>query len=297
MVKTSRVEKGEICQKLLTSRLLKWQMDQFKKAFDFYVFSNIHVAAAASCFVLITLNGFAYYRFGSVAFVFFATILAYNFIRIVELDRLQSFNSNWIKSSSNGLIVLNILSLIGLLASAFNLRLQDLIVLIPFALLTLLYVVPGRLKFKGLRNVPGLKLFVIALVWAGVTALFPLLANDIPIEKKEIVVLVQRFLIVLAITIPFDIRDLALDKSEMDTLPQLLGIKYAKVIAIVAVILFDLLYLSADFAVREQVIGMVTSILSIIMILASGVYQNRYYSSFWVESIPVIWFLLLYLFP
>lgn len=297
MVKTSRVEKGEICQNLLTSRLLKWQMNQFKKAFDFYVFSNIHVAVAACCFVMITLNGYAYYGFGSVALVFFATILAYNFIRIVELDRLHSFNSNWIKSSSKGLIVLNILSLIGLLVSVFSLRLQDLISLIPFALLTLLYVIPGRLKFKGLRNVPGLKLFVIALVWAGVTVLFPLLVNEIPIEKKEIVVLAQRFLIILAITIPFDIRDLALDKSEMDTLPQLLGIKYAKVIAIVAVILFDLLYLSAGFTIRELGIGMAISILSIIMILASGVYQNRYYSSFWVESIPIIWFLLLYLFP
>lgn len=71
-----------------------------------------------------------------------------------------------------------------------------------------------------LRNIPGLKLFLIAFSWAGITVLFPLIQNYMSIRITDWITFIQRFLFVLVITIPFDIRDINYDNNELKTLPQ-----------------------------------------------------------------------------
>jgi len=160
-------------------------------------------------------------------------------------------------------------------------------------LLTLFYVYPGTKKFKGLRSLPGLKLFVIALVWAGVTVLFPLSASGIALGEGEWVVFAQRFLLILAITLPFDIRDLQLDDEQLATLPQTLGVNNSKWVGLLALSAFVLLFFAVPYFDRAQrYVGLLVAAISALLVLRSGIYQGRFFSAFWVESIPIAWYLL-----
>lgn len=268
-------------------------MNLLERTFSFYVFSNIHVALNASCLVLLTLDHSAGSNAPVVLFVFCASVLAYNFIRHVEMDRTYPFLAHWTRSSSRPLLALNILMLVGIIYASLQLELSDLLLVFPFFLLTLFYVYPGSKSFKGLRSLPGLKLFVIALVWSGVTVLFPLSASDIPLHQGEWLVFLQRFLLILAITIPFDLRDLQLDEEELATLPQTLGVVASKWVAIFALIVFSLLFfIGPYFEPAERLVGLIVAVMSCAFIARAGIYQHRYYSAFWVEAIPIVWYLL-----
>ena len=268
-------------------------MRLIERIFSFYVFSNIHVALSTSCLVMLTLGNYQLHDFRSLLFVFSGTVLAYNFIRIVQMDRLYPSLSNWIRSSFRWLLALNVISLSILIYSAFHFSSRDLLFVAPFALLTLFYVVPFHGRLKGLRNLPGFKLFLIAAVWGGVTVLFPIWANDLNIDDKAWVIFVQRFLFVLAITLPFDIRDLQLDDPDLATLPQTIGVRKSKILGLGALCIFALLFFFVDFyRDAEQWVGLATAFVSAGFILKAGVYQNRFYSGFWVEGIPIFWWVL-----
>jgi len=273
-------------------------MNLLNRIFSFYVFSNIHVAVSVACLVLLTLEPYSCDPYPVTLFVFCSTILAYNFVKAVEKSRMQPFLDIWTRSSSRPLLLLNAASLIGFVHAGSRLRLEGLLLLIPFFLLTLFYVYPGNKKFRGLRSLPGLKLFVIALVWAGVTVLFPLVVNGIPVQKGEWIVLTQRFLLILAITIPFDLRDMQLDDEELATLPQALGPAVSKLIAMGALLLYAaLFFMGSEFDRVERYAGLSISLLSAFLVLRAGIYQERYYSAFWVEAIPIAWYLLILLLP
>jgi hypothetical protein len=72
----------------------------------------------------------------------------------------------------------------------------------------------GDHKF-GLRHVPGLKPFLITLVWtlscctiACTRSSGPMHLTDINMRDTTILMIAKRFLFIGALTIPFDIRDL-----------------------------------------------------------------------------------------
>lgn len=273
-------------------------MNLLNRVFSFYVFSNIHVAVSTACLVLITLEPYLCDPFPAALFVFCSTVLAYNLIRVMERSRTQPFLDIWTRSSRRPLLLLNAACMVGLVTVSFSLNLEGLMLLIPFFLLTLFYVYPGNKKFKGLRSLPGLKLFVISLVWAGVTVLFPFVVNYLPMHEGEWLVFVQRFLLIMAITIPFDLRDMQFDAEELATLPQALGPKASKVIALGALVLFSIPYFTGSYYdLGERYAGISIAVVSAILVLMAGVYQKRYYSAFWVEAIPILWYLLILLFP
>ena len=87
----------------------------------------------------------------------------------------------------------------------------------------LLYPIPFILKRRGggLRSIPGLKLILIALVWAYVTAVIPALRAG----EDWYWPFIERFLWTAALTIPFDVRDAELDANAIRTLPHLIGAK------------------------------------------------------------------------
>lgn len=100
--------------------------------------------------------------------------------------------------------------------------------LLPPLVLVILYILPLR-NGRTLRQVPFLKIFMIAMTWIWVTAILPLQITDTNLQFSHILVLTHRFLFVFAITIPFDIRDVYTDKqSDLKTLPSYYGVKSSK---------------------------------------------------------------------
>lgn len=272
-------------------------MNLLKRWFEFYIFANIHVAIACYSLTRITYLQFNFQNEFLALFVFFSTILSYNLIRVVQLDSIKTMTSNWIAANKRGLLLLNSIAFLGMLFCAVKLNIRGFYALLPFLVATILYVLPAKNKTRGLRHIPGLKLFLIGFTWAGVSFYFPLEeAHHADLQGKGLYFL-QRFLFVLAITIPFDIRDLQFDQPELATLPQVLGIDNAKVIAIVALLGFlSIDVFLIDLNTIEFKIHVMVSLIAAVFIAFSSPLRKRFYTMFWVEAIPIIWYLALLVF-
>lgn len=274
-------------------------MQFLKKIFDFYIFSNIHVALAGFCLTKITLLNFGYTTNLSPLFVALSIIVSYNFIRFYEIktNRLVWFK-DWFFEQKIGLFVLSLLSSLGIIYLLFftSFNVKSLIIVFPFALMTFFYVIP-ILKFGSLevsfRNFPGIKIFSIAIAWAGITVLFPLFEEGLNFDIHVFIEFVQRILILIVITLPFDIRDVTSDSENLKTLPQVLGVKNTKIIGTIFLVFFILLEF---FQKTNSVITVLIVIVAGFFLWFSTVTKSRYYSAFWVEAIPIFWLILIVLF-
>ena len=266
-------------------------MRLLKQWFGFYVFSNVHVAIAAYCLTKITFLEFGFHNEPLALFVFFSTVLSYNLIRFFQLDKINSMTSIWIRANKKGLLVLNMLALSGVVYCAFKISIRGLLALLPFFLATIFYVLPIKNKAIGLRQIPALKLILIAFSWVGITLYFPLQeAGNLDLSNQWFY-FAQRFLFIIAITIPFDIRDAQFDLPELATLPQVLGVNRARNIAVLSMLLFILLGATLNGLQSNLFYADLTLMLiSTGLILYCTQKRNRFYTAFWIEALPILWY-------
>lgn len=278
-------------------------MQLIKKIFDFYIYSNIHVAIAGFCITKITLIKFGIVGNYTPHFVALSIIITYNFIHYYEnkTSRLIWFK-NWFFKNQKKIQVLTLLAGLTLfyitLFTEFDPK--ALLVLIPFGFITLFYVIPlykiGKIEVS-FRNFPAIKIFSISVVWAGISVFFPLYEADYMIHIDVYLEFIQRFLFLIVITLPFDIRDLKTDSELLETLPQVLGVNAAKKMGLVFLVEFVLLELfKEDYSINGILVLIITALISGFFLWFSSPERNRYYTRFWVESIPIIWIGLIVLF-
>ncbi len=267
-----------------------------KNIFKAYINSSIHVALVVCVFVGITALKFNISVSNNLlGFVFFGTITGYNFVKYAKVIRTR-FNELW-----RYLKIVQIVSLLALVYFAFQLSFETLLITGGFAMLTFFYAIPF-LKYKNLRNFTGLKITIVAVVWAGVTVLVPLVNEGISLVPITIgnevwISFVQRFLFVFVLTLPFEIRDLQFDELALGTLPQRVGIRKTKTIGVVMLfVLLMLEYLKSINNFEFEISLGISVVILGLFLLYSKRSQSGYYASFWVESIPILWLLILYVF-
>ncbi|NOR27147.1 MAG: hypothetical protein GQ540_01305 [Lutibacter sp.] len=278
-------------------------MQFLRKILDFYIFSNIHVALSGFCLTKITLLKFGIQSNLTPFFVAFSVLISYNFIRFFEIktNRLNWFKQ-WFFVHKSGLLLVSILSSTFLayiiFFSSFNLK--AIVILLPFAFVTFFYVVPILKKEKlefSFRNFPSIKIFSIAVSWAGVTVFFPLFEFGYSFTSNVYIEFVQRLFILIAITLPFDIRDVTVDPKTLKTLPQELGVNKSKIVGYVLLLLFVILeVIQRNYFNSKIVISIVIVFITALFLGFSTPKRTRYYTSFWVEAIPIFWFVLIALF-
>lgn len=162
-------------------------------------------------------------------------------------------------------------------------------------LLSFFYVwkVPG-LRGKNLRDLPNLKIYLIAIVWVIITVSVPHLVNEEQITNEYIILFVAEVLFMVSIIIPFDIRDINLDESSKKTIPQLLGVKksiYLSIILfILSQILFQILLSKFNFGI------LILLIIAIPIIYKSNPSRKELYFSGVIDGVLIIQPILLYLF-
>ncbi|MGV6861208.1 MAG: hypothetical protein ACWA41_05525 [Putridiphycobacter sp.] len=83
-----------------------------------------------------------------------------------------------------------------------------------------------------MRDLPTLKIFIIAIVWVLFCLFFPYFIESKVSTTQFVVLVTSSFLFMIAITIPFDIRDLGIDADSKRTIPQVLGEKNARTLAL-----------------------------------------------------------------
>lgn len=267
-------------------------MKVVKKLVNFYINASIHVAFAVFAFLKITEIYFDLsYDKNIDYFVFFGTITGYNFVKYAGVAKLHH------KSLTDDLKIIQIFSLlcfVVLCYFAYVISLKTLLFSIPFCLLTILYAVPFLSGFgKNLRQISYLKIIVVALVWSGFTVLLPFVDSMQEITLNTVFFMLQRFLIVIVLILPFDIRDVKYDAISLQTIPKKIGIAKTKRLGLLLMIFSLILeYLFATEAFVKTPF-MIFFFLLILFLMRAKITQSKYYSSFWVESLPIVWWLLL----
>ena len=267
-------------------------MNLFKKVLDFYINSSIHVALAVFSLFRITELYFGFSYDESLGFfVFFATITGYNFVKYAGVAKLHH------RSLTKNLQIIQIFSLICFLLMcyyAWLLPLRTLLFFVPLGVLTFLYAVPFLSGFqKNLRSIGYLKIIVVALVWAATTVLLPIYASEISFTTEVYLSAVQRFLLVVVLILPFDIRDVQYDAIPLQTIPKKIGIENTKKFGVVLLgVCLVLEFMISPNTHYRTVFLLVFSVL-LILLMRARVNQSKYYSSFWVEVIPIFWWLFL----
>ena len=263
---------------------------KFKLLFDYYINSSLHVSFCVICYIIsINLINQIQVNWEDIAFVFFTTFFSYNFIKFNEI--LTSIN----KPVSLLLKSFFLKALISLVISPylfFKLSSSKQIFVVIISIVTVLYTIPLISNYT-LRDNPILKIWTVAFCWTMLIVIFPFFGvlDFVNIVYYSLLI----FCLVTAQMIPFEIRDMLKDKDLVKTIIHNYGIKYSKNIGYFVLIISLLFTMITGYLLENLVFK--NSILIIILITAilvnfSREKQNKYYSSFIVESVPIYWLIV-----
>lgn len=250
----------------------------FKIFVDFYIQASIHVALAIYSLVRITELSFELIPVFPIAnAVFFGTIVGYNFLKYFESLQKGTFDLK----QNRMLVGLTFFSIIATVFYFLQLSNALQIYFIKIGMLVVLY--PFLRKF-GLW-----KLFLVSFCVTAITVYAPILSKD-SFAADEQIVLLQRFLIVISLMTPFEILDSKTDAISLKTLPQRFGVFKTKLLGIVLLFPYVLLeFFKEKFDNSTFVIAIITAL----FIGFTAFKRDKYYTSFWVESVPILWWVFL----
>lgn len=202
--------------------------------------------------------------------IFFATLFEYNLHRLITVltnkEALNSEKHRWVSENLTTFYLLVFISVAGFGAVTLITNKEVLITFAPIALITLLYSVPvsrNKRHLFRLREIPYLKIVVIAAIWSASTILLPVVQSAKVFNQTHVsLILAERFLFILAITIPFDIRDLEADQQQkLKTIPMLLGEKKSLLLSCILLLIF-LLIVTFHYAPEKEWTIMISMYLS-----------------------------------
>jgi hypothetical protein len=131
-----------------------------------------------------------------------------------------------------------------------------------------------------------------------VTALLPLLNEGVLLTLPVILLCVQRFLLVFVLVLIFEIIDLNFDAPHLQTVPQMIGVNRTKRLGFIVLLLFLLVEVfcqTETFHWEQWCYKLLLCVFTAPMLFFAAPHRGRIYSAFWVESIPIVAFMLLIL--
>lgn len=270
-------------------------MDTFRRIFDFYLQGSVHVALSVFCLIRITEMVLELPANTYVAgFGFFGSIVGYNF---VKYDALARSGKPKLGRRLKVVIALSIAAFCGAIFCFLHLSMPTQIGSLVFFGITALYTLPFFPNRKNARSWAGLKIYMVALCWVGVTVVLPVVNADAQWMVDFYIVCIKRFILIVVLLFVFEIIDLAWDDPHLKTVPQQIGVKRTKILGILLLLVFLALEL---FQMNESVPRF---LISVILIAVTAVFlvfasekRSKYYTAFWTESIPMLWWILLLLF-
>jgi len=234
-----------------------------------------------------------------ITFILFATMSAYNYMHWVKSlnNYLEKKNTedvsppiDWTAFSLAffaGIPAITLLFLLGSLTLLYY--------LFPALIIALLYPLafpyPNR-TFSSLRRMPGVKLFLIAGSWAYLTFAIPYWMQGAVDRGFFAGEFIFRTLLIMGLTIPFDIRDLARDEKSMRTVPQVFGPANSIALSVIALFSYQVWVLLQFFFYGQHWSHSLALFLAleigIRLIRALKTNRSEFQVNFWIESIPII---------
>lgn len=209
--------------------------------------------------------------------IFCATLFEYNLHRLITIltnkEAMNSEKYRWVRENLKLFYLLVFCSVTGFVIVTLLAKIEVLITLAPFALITFFYSVPifrNNRHFFRLREIPYLKIFLIAIVWSATTILLPIVQSAKSFSNTIIAfMLAERFFFIFAISIPFDIRDQQADQqARLKTFPLLLLsekkvmlISYLSLAVFFLISIFHYLQAGARFIIGAMVLSTATTYL------------------------------------
>jgi len=195
--------------------------------------TNIYIALTAALFTIsgqVLINGYIQ-LWPLPVLVFFSTWGIYQLSRWryhrhfggmeVEKDNIYQWQDRHPELTITSIVI----SLAIAVATLFFLQKLTILLLLLSGLISFFYSMP-----RGLRKIPYIKIFLIALVWAITGSFLPAAeAGSLPIESVVLLVFSFQFLFILMITLPFDMKDIHVDEvTTTRTIPSSLGFSNTK---------------------------------------------------------------------
>ena len=275
-----------------------------RKILDLILYGNFFIASCAVAMVLQTeyiLYGVLQWNYLT-TFVFSATLCLYALHRIVGMEKVKQFTEKY-RYAIIAKYQYHILfyAIVGAIISAylfFSLCFQNQLLIVLPAILSLGYVVPFFGKKRRLRDFDYIKIFLIAIVWAFITVILPIVERKgWAISASDMLMCIERSLFIFAITIPFDIRDLKVDQHiQVKTIPFLIGISKSKYLAgllLLFAFLLALLLYSLNIYNKPILVALSLSYLSTYLLITySDKTEEDYFFTGLMDGTMIIQFLM-----
>lgn len=240
-----------------------------------------------------------------ILFAFFATLSNYIFHRIfpVYYHQLKTHTNAIFNWTIKHLKFLTFIFGVSLLFSAILfLYLSNTvkIILIALAALTAAYSTP-LFKYNNrkirLRDFSYLKIILIALTWAVVCGNLVLInSNTTYSTSQHLMIFIEKFLFLIAITIPFDIRDFEQDKIEsVKTIPNSIGIKQSILIAIICLIISLLMVIFYNTQIQYKLAYLFSYLYAAGLIIAATNTKSAMYYLFYLDASLILLGLLVFI--
>lgn len=256
-----------------------------------YLNGSVHVSLAVFALVQMTFY-FCHLPFDAVVstLAFTGTLFSYNFIKYAEVIYRHK---NPFTLRLKVIIGISIIALLIGTVAFFMLNWKAQFVTLSLLVLSVLYAIPISSNRSNLRNLAGLKVYIVCLCWATVTLIVPVMNADIPVSWDIVVKFIQRFILVFILIGIFEVVDLQYDDKYLKTLPQMLGITNTKWLLGLLLIPF---YVIEFFKVGYQPIqawnNMLIVLLTLFFIVYASPKRTKFFTLFWVESVPIVWWLI-----
>jgi len=233
--------------------------------------------------------------------VFSFTFFTYNGQRLFRLRKIILPNKisdriKWVLNNRKTLTITALLSfVIGLYSSSF-IQFNAWIALIPLGAISVFYVVPFYNKKLTLRTLPYLKVFLIGAVWSSIIIGIPFLDTQVSITTRTIISTLQLFLFIVAITLPFDIRDLQFDRfNKLKTIPLLIGSRNTIILAVTLLLISVSILFFTINNLNHLIALIIGHLITITLILFTTPNRKELFFAGWLEGTTFLLYLLVIL--
>lgn len=282
-----------------------------KRLVELFVFSNVYIPLPVICYTLTT-----YYLFPEeiinwelIGFISAATLFLYPLHRLLSLKRIDqnsySRRLTIVAPFRKAILGIVLLSFGFLIFFLFRLKQEVFYMMIPLGVLSIGYSIPF-IKYNGkwyrLRDLKGAKVFIIAFVVALITTVVPIIERKDFFNMEFICLFIGRIMFLMAITLPFDIRDIKIDQKEkVYTIPIWLGVKKTKWLVNILLMIFIVLSVFQwiywkTYSIELLIALVISGSLSIFFIGKGKEFKNGIYNAFLIEGQMMIQLVLILFF-
>ncbi|WP_159636753.1 hypothetical protein [Sphingobacterium composti Ten et al. 2007 non Yoo et al. 2007] len=271
-----------------------------------FVYTNLLIAFAAGAQVLLSYVIFQIpYNYEIVVLEFSATLLLYNLSIWVskpnDYRKSPYERTRWIFGNMLVFWTLNAIASLLIIYTLTQIHFHTLLYLGLIGVLSLAYALP-ILKIQGLwksfRHVPYIKVFHIALIWtlSTVGLVYVESINNLQVVewKSLLYVLGCKFLFILLVTLPFDIRDMKQDSYyHLKTVPIALGQLKAQYLCYLLGVLHILLVVAMP-TTNDIKIGLILCDVLVFILFKTKIFkeQNSFLNVYLLDLVLVMQYVL-----